>query len=159
MINFGLLIRHLANLSNNHRNRWPKEHEMGLQMQIKQDLAASMKAKDDAKKNAIRVIMGEFSRLEKKELSDDDVLKVLKKLIKSEKEMLQQSGQGADSAFLRVVEGYLPKMVSDLEISDWIRGHIDFSRYKNKMQAMGAIMNHFGATADGNRVKEILKDL
>jgi uncharacterized protein YqeY len=132
---------------------------MGLQMQIKKDLAAAMKAKDDAKKNAIRVIMGEFGRLDKKELADDDVIKVLKKLIKSEKEMLQQSGRGIDSEFLRVVEGYLPQMVSDSEIADWIRDHIDFSRYKNKIQAMGAIMSHFGASADGNRVKQILQNL
>jgi uncharacterized protein YqeY len=128
-------------------------------MQIKKDLAAAMKAKDDAKKNAIRVIVGEFGRQDKKELSDDEVLKVLKKLIKSEKEMLQQSGRGNDSEFLRIVEGYLPQMVSDLEIADWIRDHIDFSQYKNKMQAMGPIMNHFGAAADGSRVKQILQNL
>jgi uncharacterized protein YqeY len=132
---------------------------MGLQTQIKKDLAAAMKAKDDVKKNAIRVILGEFGRLEKKELSDDDVLKVLKKLIKSEKEMLQQSGRGLDSEFLKVVESYLPQMVSDAEIAEWIRGHIDFSQYKNKMQAMGAIMGHFGPTADGSRVKQILQNL
>jgi hypothetical protein len=136
-----------------------KEHGMGLQLQIKLDLAAAMKTKDDVRKNAIRVILGEFGRLEKKVLSDDEVLKVLKKLIKSEKEMLEQSGQDTDSPFLKVVEGYLPQMVSDAQIAEWIKTHIDFSQYKNKMQAMGAIMSHFGATADGSRVKQILQSL
>ena len=37
--------------------------------------------------------------------------------------------------------------------------NIDFSQYKNKMQAMGLIMQHFGAGADGNRVKAVLQDM
>jgi uncharacterized protein len=130
---------------------------MNLQKKIKTDLSAAIKARDENKKDALRVILGEFGRLDKKELSDDEAVKILKKLIKSEKEVLEQKGDTEHSAFIEIVESYLPKMAAEEEISAWIRQNIDFSQYKNKMQAMGVIMKHFGATADGNVVKEILQ--
>jgi uncharacterized protein YqeY len=130
---------------------------MSLQETIKKDLPIAMKAKDDDRKDAIRVILGEFSRSGKKELSDDEVIGILKKLIKSENELLKQKGE-TTSNFIAVVEGYLPRMVSPEEVLAWIKENVDFSQYKNKMQAMGPIMKHFGAAADGNTVKKILQE-
>ena len=136
-----------------------KGKDMTIQEKIKQDLVAAMKAKDDETKNALRVAMGEFGRSDKKELSDDDVIKTLKKLIKSEKELLQQKGESKDSPFIDVLAGYLPQVAGEAEIAAWIKENIDFSQFKSKMQAMGPIMKHFGANADGNMVKEILQKL
>jgi len=132
---------------------------MNLQKQIKSDLTAAIKAKDEEKKDTLRVILGEFGRLHKKELSDDEVVKILKKLIKSEKEMLEKKGAEDDSTFIRVIENYLPQMATQEEIAEWIEQHVDFSEFKNKMQAMGLIMKHFGATADGNEVKKLLQNM
>jgi uncharacterized protein len=130
---------------------------MNLQNKIKKDLSAAMKARDEHKKDTLRVVLGEFGRLDKKELSDDEAVKILKKLIKSEREVLEQKGEAENSAFIEIVESYLPKVADEEEISNWIRQNVDFSQFKNKMQAMGVIMKHFGATADGNIVKEILQ--
>lgn len=130
---------------------------MTLQDKVKADLMAAMKAKDEARKDALRVVMGEMARLDKKVFPDEDVIKILKKLIKSEKEMLEKSGQGDRSPFIDVIEDYLPKMAGEAEIHQWIADNIDFSAYKNKMQAMGTIMGHFGAAADGNMVKKVLQ--
>ncbi|MCG6910669.1 MAG: GatB/YqeY domain-containing protein [Deltaproteobacteria bacterium] len=132
---------------------------MTIQEKIKQDLTAAIKARDEEKKNALRVAMGEFGRSDKKSLSDDDVINILKKLIKSEREMLQQTGESEDSPFIDVIAAYLPPMAAESEITAWIKGNIDFSQFNSKMQAMGPIMKHFGAQADGNMVKEILKNL
>ena len=132
---------------------------MNLQAQMKKDLSAAIKAKNKNKKDTLRVILGEFGRLDKKELSDDEVVKILKKLIKSEKEVLEQKGETADSEFIKVIENYLPKMATAEEILAWIQQNIDFSQFKNKMQAMGLIMKHFGATADGNIVKKIIQKM
>jgi hypothetical protein len=132
---------------------------MNLQKQIKSDLTDAIKTKDEDKKDTLRVILGEFGRLHKKELSDDEVVKILKKLIKSEKEMLEKKGAESDSTFIRVIENYLPKMATQEEIAKWIEQHVDFSEFKNKMQAMGVIMKHFGATADGNAVKKLLQNM
>jgi uncharacterized protein len=132
---------------------------MNLQQQIKKDLSAAIKARDEHKKDTLRVVLGEFGRLDNKELSDDEAVKILKKLIKSEKEVLEQKGDATDSAFIEIIESYLPKMAAEADISAWIRQNVDFSQFKNKMQAMGVIMKHFGATADGNVVKEILQKM
>lgn len=132
---------------------------MSIQKRTKQDLPAAIKSKNEKRKDALRVIIGEFERSVKKELSDDEAIKILKKLVKSEKELLEKKGDETDSEFVRVVENYLPKMATDEEIMEWIKQNIDFSEFKNKMQAMGSIMKHFGATADGNAVKKILQKM
>jgi len=132
---------------------------MNIQKQIKQDLTAAIKAKDTQRKDALRVTMGEFARLDKKDLSDAEAIKILKKLVKSEKELLEIKGAETDSEFIKIIESYLPKMASAEEIAQWIEQNIDFSEFKNRMQAMGLIMKHFGATADGNEVKKILQDI
>jgi uncharacterized protein YqeY len=132
---------------------------MKLKEQITQDLTVAMKAKDEKKKSALRVVLGEFSRLDKKELIDDDVIKILKKLIKAEKEVMQIKAERADYEFVKILENYLPTMATEAEIRSWIEQNIDFANFKNKMQAMGQIMKHFGTTADGNTVKEILQQM
>ena len=132
---------------------------MTIQEKIKQDLTIAIKARDEETKNALRVAMGEFGRSDKKELSDDDVIKTLKKLIKSEKELLQQKGEAGSSPFIDVLAGYLPQMAGEAAIIAWIKENVDFDQYKSKMQAMGPIMKHFGANADGNTVKDILQKL
>ena len=132
---------------------------MRLQEQFKNDLRTAMKEKDTAKKETIRVILGEFARMEEKILPDGQVIRILKKLIKSEKEVLERQGANTDSDFIKIIQHYLPAMATEKEVGTWIRENIDFSRYKNKMQAMREIMVHFGDTADGNMVKRILKDI
>ena len=109
---------------------------MNLQKQIKSDLTTAIKAKDEEGKDTLRVILGEFGRLDKKELSDDEVVKILKKLIKSEKEMLEIKGVATDSRFISIIENYLPKMATEAEITNWIEQNIDFSEFKNKMHGL-----------------------
>ncbi len=131
---------------------------MSLQEDIKAELKVSIKARDKARTGAVRILIGEFQRLPEKELSDDQVVGIIKKLIKSEKELLAASGEKS-SDYITILEGYLPKQASEEEIRDWIMENIDFSSFKNKMQAMRPIMTHFGSSADGNIVKNILQDL
>ena len=130
-----------------------------LQEQIKKDLAAAMKAKDEEKKSILRVIMGEFGRQANKSLPDTEVVGIIKKLIKSEKEVLAQSGKAETNRFIEVAEAYLPKMADENDIKSWIAANVDFAQFKNKMQAMKPIMAHFGAAADGNLVKQILQQM
>jgi uncharacterized protein len=131
---------------------------MGLQDNIKGELKVAMKARETERVGAIRIIIGEFGRQSTKDLSDDQVIAIIKKLIKSEKELLASSGKES-SGYLSVLEGYLPKQASEEEIRKWIVGNIDFAAFKNKMHAMRPIMAHFGPAADGNMVKEILQNM
>lgn len=131
---------------------------MGLQQTIQSQLTAAMKAKDSEKTGAIRVLIGEFQRQPGKELSDDQVVGIIKKLIKSEQELLAASGR-KESSFINVLQEYLPRQASEEEITAWIREHIDFSSFANKKQAMRPIMAHFGSSVDGNIVKKVLQEM
>lgn len=115
---------------------------MSMQEDIRGELKISMKAKDSARTDAIRILMGEFSRQVEKELSDEQVIAIIKKLVKSERELLAAKGEDS-SDFLVIMEGYLPKQASEEDIRSWIQENIDFSQFGNKMQAMRPIMTHF----------------
>lgn len=133
-------------------------NNMSLRDQIQADLKTSMKARTEARTSALRVLIGEFQRQPKKEISDQEVLGIIRKLIKSENETLSKSGQ-TTSEYLQVLEAYMPKQPSETEIKEWVNANVDFSQFKNKMQAMKPIMAHFGSMTDGNMVKRLLNEM
>ena len=131
---------------------------MSLQDKLREELKVSMKARDTERTGALRIIIGEFGRQQVKDLSDEQVIAIIKKLVKSEKELLASAGKES-SEYLIILEGYLPKQVGEEDVRAWIKDNIDFSTFKNKMQAMRPILAHFGSSADGNIVKQILEGL
>ena len=131
---------------------------MSLQEKIRADLKEAMLSKDTARISTLRIIMGEFARQAKKELTDKDVQGVIRQLVKSESEMLAISG-AESSDYMRILEGYLPKQPTEAEIRDWITANIKIDEFANKMQAMKPIMSNFGGAADGNLVRKILESL
>ena len=152
---------------------WNPDMAMTLQEKLKEDLKAAMRAKNETLRNTIRQVMSEFFRLtvpvtleggkrstrpkKPEEITNDDIIGIIQGLIKSEHIVLEAKKE-ATSEYLQVLEAYLPRQVSREEIVAWTRANIDFGRFKNKMQAMGVIMKHFGKTADGKLVNQILKD-
>lgn len=132
---------------------------MGLQQQLRGDLTVAMKAKDSDKTGAIRILMGEFARQSQKELSDEQIIAIIKKLIKSERELLAAKKEKENSIFIDILQTYLPKQADEKEIRDWIEANIDLESLANRMQAMKPIMAHFGSAADGSMVKNILNSM
>jgi uncharacterized protein YqeY len=129
---------------------------MSMQESLRVDLKNAMKARDTDRTGAIRILMGEFARQKEKVISDEQVIAIVKKLIKSERELLAAQGNEG-SSFLTIMEEYLPKQASEEEIFAWTQENIDFSSFKSKMQAMKPIMLHFGSAVDGNQVKKVLE--
>ena len=98
-------------------------------------------------------------RLKKgEEITDDDILGIIRGLVKSEKTVLELTKKET-SAYLEILSAYLPQMLGRENVEAWIKENIDFSQYKNSMQAMGTVMKYFGKLADGNLVKEILGEI
>jgi uncharacterized protein YqeY len=140
---------------------WSQEMLTALLDKLKADLKHAMLNKDVQARSAVRQIMAEFPRLtvpitlesgksttrpkKSEEITNDDIIGIIQGLAKSER------------IVLNILKSYLPKMAPREEIISWIKANIDFSEYKNKMQAMGAIMKHFGKQADGKVVNEILQ--
>ncbi|MGL1930744.1 MAG: GatB/YqeY domain-containing protein [Desulfotalea sp.] len=131
---------------------------MSMQDDLKASLKPAMKAKDKDRVGAIRILIGEFQRQPEKELSDEQVIGIVKKLIKSERELLAAAKEET-SGYLVVMESFMPKQASEEEVKDWVVANINFSEFGNKMQAMRPIMDHFGSSVDGNVVKKILQEL
>ena len=153
---------------------WNKDMAMPLREKIRADLKQAMLNKENAARDTLRQIMSEYpkltvpitlesgkktTRLKKpEEISDDDVLGIIRGLVKSEKTVLELKNEET-SAYLAMLELYLPKMVTKEEIMAWIEENIDISQFKSPMQAMGPIMKHFGQQADGSMVKSLLQEM
>jgi uncharacterized protein YqeY len=152
---------------------WNPEMTLSLQDKLKEDLKLALRSKNESLKNTIRQIMAEFFKLtvpvtleggkkstrpkKPDEITNDDIVGVIQGLIKSERIVLEAKKEET-SAYLRILEAYLPRQATREEIAAWIKANVDFGRYPNKIQAMGAIMKHFGKTADGKLVNQILKE-
>lgn len=153
---------------------WNQDMDISLHDKIRVDLKNSMLQKRNDIRDALRVIMGEYPKLtvpmtlesgkktfrvkKPEEITDDDLLGILRGLAKSEKSVLELQKK-ENSPYLEVIESYLPKMIDREEVMAWINENIDFADYKSPMQAMGTIMKHFGKLADGNMVKGLLQEL
>ena len=129
---------------------------MNLKEQLKLKLNESIKSVNNDVKSYLRIILGEMDRMTK-EPTDDDVLKILKNLKKLECEMLEHSGK-TTSSFLEFIDSYLPKQITADDIKVWLAANVDFSKLKNKMQAVGLVVKQFGQAADGNLVKEVVQN-
>jgi len=160
--------------SNKEAYGWSQDISMSLLEKIRTDLKTSMLNKNEEVKNTMRLIMAEFpkltvpitlqsgkktTRLKKPaEITDDDIIGIIRGLVKSERTVLELTN-AETSEYLEILESYMPKMATREEVVDWIKENIDFSQFKNKMQAMGTIMKHFGKLADGRTVKDILTEM
>lgn len=63
------------------------------------------------------------------------------------------------SAYLDIIQRYLPKQIPDEEILTWIKNNVDFTKLKNKLQAVGMVTKHFGAAVNGKEVQRIISNM
>jgi uncharacterized protein YqeY len=99
---------------------------MSLKLQITEDMKTAMRAKDAGKLGTVRLILAEIKRKEvdeRIEVSDDQVLQIIEKMIKQRKDSITQfeAGNRADladieKAELAVLATYMPAGLSEAEI-------------------------------------------
>jgi len=131
-----------------------------LLQKIKDNLKRAMLNKNDDVKSALRMVLGEVPRLNKKlgeEVTDQEIEGIIHKLVKSEKMVLAASGVDEDSStYIGILESYLPRMMSEDEIKKWITSNVDMDRYNPRILAMKDIMKTLKGKAEGGLVKKIL---
>jgi len=153
---------------------WDASMGTSLYDKIRQDMKSAMMNKDTAVRDTMRLIIGAFPNLTvnitlesgkkttrvkaPEEITDDDILNILRKFAKSEKTVLEHKNE-TTSDYLALLNQYLPKMATPEEIEQWIKDNVDFSGFKSPMQAMGTVMKHFGKLADGRQVQTVLKKM
>lgn len=131
-----------------------------LEERIRSDLKEAMLARDRDRASTLKMILGEIPRLNKKaneKASDEEIQVIIRKLIKNEKQVLEYSGTpAASSTYIRTLEKYLPKMMEEKEIKQWVLDNVDLSAYNKCEQAMGKVMKDLAGLADGNTVRRVL---
>lgn len=134
---------------------------MELQKQISADLVTAMKSKDTTTLNVLRVLKGEIQRAEqsssgKVELSDADIVKLVKKSIDGINET------GGDQSEIAVLEKYMPKQMDETQINLLVTSLILDNGY-NSPKDMGKIMAHFNQNYagqyDGKLLSEVVKNI
>ena len=145
---------------------------MSLRVQIKDDIKAAMKAKETAKRDALRLLDSAMKQIEvdeRKELSDDDVLAIITKQVKQRNDSATQYKEaGRDDllqkelAEIAIFEAYLPAQLSDDELTSALKEIITQTgaeSMKDMGKVMGAAKAKIGNLADGKRINECVKAL
>ncbi|MCK4799531.1 GatB/YqeY domain-containing protein, partial [Candidatus Parcubacteria bacterium] len=134
------------------------------------DLKDAMKSGDNTIRDVLRVLNSDFKNLEidsKKELKDADIVKIIKKNLKSRKDSIEQYKKGnredlviQEENELNILEKYMPEQMGEEEIRKIVIDIINESEAINASdfgRVMGMAMKEAGGNVDGNIVSEIVK--
>ncbi|MFE7843128.1 GatB/YqeY domain-containing protein [Streptomyces sp. NPDC057474] len=146
-----------------------------LKSKLQEDLNAAIKGRDELRSSTLRLTLTaitkeEVAGKEKRELSDDEVLKVITKEAKKRREAADAFAQGGrtESAEREKAEGviladYLPKQLSDEELEQIVVQAVEEVRAAGAEgpRAMGQVMKivnpKVAGLAEGGRVAAIVK--
>jgi hypothetical protein len=141
-----------------------------LREKIADDMRTAMKARDQARVGALRMLMAAVknSEVEKlHELSDDEVVEVVAREAKRRRESIEAFEKGGradlvekESAELGVLEAYLPAKLSDEELAgivDEAIAETGASSPKQMGEVMKAVMPKVRGRADGAQVSALVK--
>jgi uncharacterized protein YqeY len=149
-----------------------------LKSRLRADLTGAMKSKDKLRTATLRMLLAaiqteEVSGKQARELSDDEVLKVLAKEARKRGEAAEiytQNGRGElaanEHAEARVIDEYLPDPLTDAEVADLADTAIaqvaealgERPGIKQMGQVMKAATALAAGKADGSRVSKAVKD-
>ncbi len=134
-----------------------------------------MMAKDSVRVGTIRLIMAAFTnelvtqgRPPTDPLSDEDCLKVIKRLSKQRKDSIEQYTTAGrpelaedEKAELTIIEEFLPAQMTEEEIENKVKAKLAESPLDptKKGQFVGTMMKELGSTADGALVKAVIERL
>jgi hypothetical protein len=134
---------------------------MALLDQIQTDMVAAMRAKEELKLNAIRMIKAALKKHEvdsMKPLDEATELQILSTLIKQRREAAEMFRKGdraeladKEEAELKLIESYMPSAPSDQEIEDAI-GQALAETGATTQKQMGLVMKAAQAKLAGKRV-------
>lgn len=145
-----------------------------LKQQLQADLTDAMRARDQVRAGSLRMALTavtneEVAGKEHRDLTDDDVLKVLTKEAKKRREAsVAYTGAGRpelaakEDAELAVLETYLPQQLSDDELIAIVREAVSTSGASGMAQmglAMKAANAAVAGQAEGGRVAAIVRQV
>ncbi|MCI3278662.1 GatB/YqeY domain-containing protein [Streptomyces cylindrosporus] len=146
-----------------------------LKQKLQEDLNTAIRGRDELRSSTLRLTLAAITKEEvagkqKRELSDDEVLKVITKEAKKRREAADAFAQGgrAESAEREKAEGevlaeYLPKQLGDEELERIVAQAVEEAKAAGAEgpRAMGAVMKivnpKVAGLAEGGRVAAAVK--
>jgi uncharacterized protein YqeY len=146
---------------------------MSITEQIQKDITAAMKARDEARLSALRMVKTALKNREIEKmapLDDNESLKVLSTLIKQRKESVEQFRKGGrnemadrEEAEITLIESYMPKAASEDQVVEGVRAVIS-ELGAPTIKDMGAVMKNVmarfqgeGTRVDGKQVSDVVR--
>lgn len=143
-----------------------------MQARIEEDLKAAMKAGDKRRVATLRLMLAALKNEKiqaQRALTDEEVESVLRRAVKQRKDSIEQYARGgrqdlvdAETEELAILEGYLPKGLTDAEIESAIRSIVaekGFSSSKDVGLLMKELMAGYKGRIDGKKAQEIARRL
>ncbi|HVT20577.1 MAG TPA: GatB/YqeY domain-containing protein [Mycobacteriales bacterium] len=146
---------------------------MSLKEQLRADMTAAMKARDELRTATLRMVITAITNEEvagkaARELSDEEVLKVVAREAKKRREAAEAFDGGGrpelaerERAEGRVLDEYLPAQLSDDELADLVRAAIESTGAAGP-QAMGQVMKvvqpQVAGRAEGGRIAAVVRE-
>ena len=149
---------------------------MSLRNQIEEKLNQSLKAKDKTTYPTLRLVVSAIKDAEiagrskgQKEMTDGDIIAILKKMIKQRNEscdVYKKAGRNEllenETKEIEVINVFLPKQLSEEEtkkICEDVIKSVGASSMKDMGKVMGALKSKHSDTLDFSKVSLIIKEL
>jgi len=150
---------------------------MSLKEKIDSDYKNALKSKDKAKISTLRLILSSIKDLDitnrsgpnKKDTDDEDIKRLLKKMIKQRSESIEiykknnrQDLLEVEEGEVQVLLGYLPKQLSEEEtkkVCNEVIKKIGANSIKDMGKAMGELKNNYSDNIDFSKAGNILKEI
>ena len=145
-----------------------------MEKRIQADMVAAMKAKDAVRLASLRAIkaaimLAKTAEGSTGEVSDQDIIKLIQKLVKQRKESAQQYNDAGrpelaenELAEAAVMEVYLPKQLSEAELEaelTKIIAETGATRPQDMGKVMGVATKRLAGLADGRAISAKVKQL
>lgn len=143
-----------------------------LTQKITQDQIRALKSHDQAKVTTLRYILAQIKNKEiekKSHLSDEEVVGVIRKLVKELKESIEAFTKGSREDLVKeyqnqldLVLTYLPKEMSDEDLKKEIEKLLNNNKEaydKNPKVIIGICMKELRSKVDPSRIMKILQSL
>ncbi|WP_301954079.1 GatB/YqeY domain-containing protein [uncultured Clostridium sp.] len=142
-----------------------------LKETLKKDEIAAMKARDKARLSVLRLVNSEIKSFEvnnREDISDENVIKIVEKSIKQNKEALEYAIKAndedkiAEGKFaIEVLTPYLPKQLTEEEVNAMLREIITNGNYtaKDMGNIMKEIMPKVNGKFDRSKINPMVKEI
>lgn len=146
---------------------------MALKNTIQDELKKAMLAKDEVRTSVLRMLKADIMKFEvsgeRKEATDEDILQLIQKGVKSRRDSAEQFRNGdreeqaaAEEKEIEVLMEFMPPQMDEAEILEHAKAAIAETGAESKAdmgKVMGVLMPKVQGKADGNVVSKIVNEL